>query len=537
MLGEVKRLNGSERQFGELSEPFSDRTAVRSTGVQNHSLQSGYLQTIFFQTLVLCFTARKGIGIKMNKFQKITAMLLAITSVMTVSSCGQKKEDEIATLTWCLPANDLRDKDAVVEEINKITVPEIGAKVNIQEYDFGTYTEKMRMKMASGDDTYDILFVGYLNNYHSAVDNGVLEPLSKLIDKSAPELKDAVPGYVWKDAVCEDDEVYAVPNAQIMATQYSFGIQKKLAEKYGWTKTEISSPEELEPFLKQIKENEPSIYPYRPNYGLNMWLTNYTAIAGGVAINEDTASDEVVFIRNTEEYQRGIDTLRDWFLKGYIRKDAASVSDDNTDFNQLRYAVYNSTWKPGQETLYPDYMYVKIGTPRIANGASLSTMNGINRLSKNKEKAIKLISLINTNKNLYNLMSLGIEGKHYTLDENGKYKPIDDSGYGISGWVIGNQFNALVAYNQDDDVWEQTNELNAKSKESKLRGFDFDPDPVKSENMAISGVSGEYTAMNNGTRDKSEYWDDMNARLKTAGEDKVLEEVQKQVNAFLAERN
>ena len=27
---------------------------------------------------------------------------------------------------------------------------------------------------------------------------------------------------------------------------------------------------------------------------------------------------------------------------------------------------------------------------------------------------------------------------------------------GIAGWVIGNQFNALVAYNQDEDVWEQT---------------------------------------------------------------------------------
>ena len=71
---------------------------------------------------------------------------------------------------------------------------------------------------------------------------------------------------------------------------------------------------------------------------------------------------------------------------------------------------YNSTWKPGQETLYPDYMYVKIGNPRIDNGASLSTMTGINYKSKNKDKAIKLISLVNTNKELYNLMSLGIKG-------------------------------------------------------------------------------------------------------------------------------
>lgn len=474
----------------------------------------------------------------MNNLKRVLSLSIAAAIMGTLCACGENKksEDDVVTLTWCLPSNDLSDKEAVIEEINKITVPEIGAKVAIQEYDYGTYTEKMRMKMASNDDTYDLMFVGYLNSYNDAVKNGVLAPLNELIDEYAPELRDAIDDYVWTDAVREDGEIYAVPNTQIMAMQYSFGILKTLAEKYNWTKTEIESPEELEEFLAAVKENEPDIYPYRPNYGITMWTYMYTGLAGGTAISENDDSKDVVFLRNIKEYQQGVDTLRDWYNKGYIRKDVASVGDDNTDFNALRYAVYNSTWKPGQETLYPDYMYVKIGNPLIKNGASLSTMTGINYKSKNKDKAIKLISLVNTNKELFNLMSLGIKDKHYTIDETGKYKAVEDCGYGIAGWVIGNQFNALVAYNQDEDVWEQTKKLNLEAKNSKIRGFIYDDSKVKAELSSISAVSGEYGASGNGSMDKSEYWDKMETRLKSVGEDKVLVDVQSQIDAFFAEK-
>lgn len=471
----------------------------------------------------------------MKKLNKIISALLAATLTAGLCACNKDNKDDVDTLVWCLPANDLSDKEAVIEEINKITIPEIGAKVEIQEYDYGTYTEKIRMKQAAGDDEFDIMFVGYLNNYIQAIQNGTLEPLNELIDEYAPELWDTIPEYAWADANY-DGMYYAVPNTQIMATQYAFGIQKTLAEKYGWTKTEIEKPEELEEFLQKVKENEPLIYPYRPNYGLVMWTTKYANLGCGTVINQLSDSNEVVFLRNTPEYIQGRDTLRDWFNKGYIRRDVASVGDDNSDFNSLRYAVYNSTWKPGQETQYPDYMYVKIGTPIINGGAALSTMNGINYLSKNKEKAIKLIALINTNPELYNLMALGIKDKHYTLDEAGKYTPIEGSGYGIAHWAIGNQFNALIAYNQDDDVWEQTEKLNAESKKSKLMGYVYNGEDTSLEASAISAIMGEYECVNNGSRDKADYWDIMNERLEKAGEDRALKAIQDDINSFFSEK-
>ena len=467
----------------------------------------------------------------MKKFNKIISAFMTVILFAGISGCGEKSED-VDTLVWYIPSSELTDKAAVMEEINKITVPAIGAKVQFETIDFSSYGEKMRMKMASGDDSYDIMFVGYLSSYTEAVKNEVLEPLTDLINEYAPELKESIDEYIWEGAEY-DGEIYAVPNVQIEATQYCYGIQTSLAEKYGWTKEEIESPEEIEEFLAKIAEGEPDIYPYRTNYGITMWTApNYEDIAGGVAIPVNKDSKEAVILMETPEYQQGIKTLRDWYEKGYIRNDVASVGDDSTDFNANRYAVNSFTWKPGMGLQYPDYTFVKIGEPMLKNGSIQATMTGINYKSKNKEKAIQLIALMNTNKELYNLASIGIEGKHYTLNEDGKYSAIKDSGYGISAWVIGNQFNALINENQDATVWEETKKMNDESAKSPILGFRFDDSNIKTELSSISAISGEYSALSNGSRDYTEFWDEMISRYNSVGLQKVKDEVQKQLDNF-----
>ncbi len=470
------------------------------------------------------------------KIKKIISMVMCIAMAAGLASCGNENSGSVDTLTWYLPSDTLTDKAAVEEEINRITEPKIGAKVNIETIDMGAYGEKMKMKMASGDADYDLMFVGYLNSYKDAVKNEVLEPLTELIDKNAPELWDAVEDYIWEDAKYED-EIYAVPNTQIEAVQYAYGVQKSLAEKYGLDKDQIESPEELEDFLAKVKEGEPDIYPYRTNYGMTMWIgPKYESIAGGFVVPIEGDASKAVMNYDTPEYQQGVKTLRDWFNKGYIRKDVASATDDDTDFKAKRYAVFSLTWKPGVESIYPDYTFVKVGKPFMSNGGTQATMIGINYKSKNKDKAIKLISLMNTDKELYNLVSLGIKDKHYTVNADGKYSAIKDSGYGIQGWMVGNQFNQLIQENQDDDVWEVTKAFNDSAQKSQLSGFWFDDTNVKAQISAIAAIGGEYGALNNGSRDSAEFWDDMKARYESAGLGQIKDEVQKQLDEFFANK-
>lgn len=470
------------------------------------------------------------------KIKKVISLAMCFAMAAGLCSCGEGNSDKTDTLTWYVPSNELTDKAAVIEEINKITEQKIGAKVDIQTIDAGAYGEKMRMKMASGEADYDLAFVGYLLPYQTAVKNEVLEPLTKLIDENAPELWDAVDDYIWDDAKY-NGEIYAVPNTQIEAVQFAYGIQKSLAEKYGWTKEKIEKPEELEDFLAKVKAGESDIYPYRTNYGTEMWTAPYyEGIASFAVVPTDKDSNETVLAYDTPEWQSGIKTLRSWFEKGYIRKDVASATDDDTDFKAKRYATFSVTWKPGIESIYPDYTFVKVGEPFMKNGGTQATMTAINFKSKNKEKAIKLISLMNTDKELYNLMSLGIKDKHYTVGEDGKYTEIKDSGYAIDGWKIGNQFNQLIHENQSDDVWEQTKKFNDEANKSRLLGFWFDDSNIKAQISAIASISGEYGALSNGSRDSSEFLDEMINRYKDAGIEEIKAEADKQLGEFFSKK-
>ena len=143
---------------------------------------------------------------------------------------------------------------------------------------------------------------------------------------------------------------------------------------------------------------------------------------------------------------------------------------------------------------------------------------------------MEFIQLINTNEELYNLISFGIEGKHYTKNDDGKISIIENSGYSPNAaWKFGNQFKAYITEGQEDDVWEETERVNNESLKSPLLGFVFDNSSVKSEISQISTVAGEYSVLDKGADDPAKYLDEYSKKMDAAGQRKVLEEMQKQV--------
>lgn len=478
-------------------------------------------------------------------FLKRIAVIGLAGVMLFAAGCTPSQETaggEVPTLSWLVPGDSQLDMAAVMEEANKIIEPAIGAKLDLQLIDAGSFSEKMTMHMAA-QYAYDLCFTGYVNKYRNAVDNGSLEPLTPLIDEYAPELWDLIPEYCWQDSRV-DGEVYAVPNVQVEFYQYCIWIQKDLAEQYGFDYESVTTPNEIEPFLKTIKENEPDLYPFKPNGILLWWKPFYEEVFTRtmMVVDADGTSDEVLLLRDTDEFKLGVATLRDWYLKGYIRKDISSMSSDSGEANQNKYAAIAGQWKPGQETdLFnqrkKEYYPIMIGEPYMINGNVNQTMVGIGNNSKNKEKAVQLIALMNSNKELYNLISYGIEGKHYDLSDEGKVVKIPKSGYNPSAaWKFGNQFNALLTDGQQDDVWEVTERMNDEAKKSPLLGFGLDTNPITNETAQMTAILDEYESMNQGSRDYEEFKDTMASRLKSAGEDKVLAEIQKQVSEFMAER-
>lgn len=470
--------------------------------------------------------------------KRILALMLCLVIALSFAGCNKKEKDDVPTLTWYVHADAQSDVASVMEEVNKITVPAIGAKVDIKFIEQAAYEEKMQMMMAAKTE-FDLCFTGYVNQYKNAVKRGGLLQIDELLEKN-PKLKELIPDYMWESTKFEGG-IYAVPNMQIMTRQWNMYTFKELADKYGLDKMEINNLADVEPYLEKIAKNEPRYYPFRANVGTTFYDTEY---------NEELIQSQVYAFYDDEGNIADIDykgykdvnliaakRLHDWFKKGYIRADAASATDDMQDFNSGKYAVWVEKYKPG----ILDEMKIKYGkevvTRQVSENIFFSgapdAMTAISATSKHPEKAMELLTLVNTDKKLYNLICYGIEGKHYNLDENGRVVYVENSGYAPKAcWKFGNQFNALLIPGQPEDVWEQTQKMNDEAIKSPLIGFIFDTDPVKNEISNVATIVKEYQIIAVGAEDPEKYYDEMIERLKGAGIDKIVTEVRSQYDKW-----
>ncbi len=468
--------------------------------------------------------------------KRLTAILLALGLAVGAAACGDKKAGEnekIPTLTWYVPGDKQSDIASVMEKVNEITVPAIGAKLNLEFIDTSAYEQRMKMNMAAGAE-YDLCFTGWINKYADAVKNGGLLEITELLDKT-PELKKSLPQYAW-DAATVNGKIYGVPNLQTFALPEGIVVLKEVADKYDFDFSKVRYLEDIEPFLAMVKEGEPDKFPFRCNWGIGMFVSRqYENISSDVVIDRDGKNTEVYFGSDSEIYKKGMETYKRWFEQGYIRPDMAGLSDDTIDYKAGKYVVSCEGWKPGVESdvkndIGKEVISVVLNTPYMLKDGGVRTMISIGNNCKYPEKALKFIELINTDKELYNLVGFGIEGKHYKLNEDGKVTYIENGGYTPKmQWKFGNQFNALLLEGQEDDVWEKTMELNDEAVKSPLMGFTLDTDPIRSEISQISAVEKNYTIW----QYSEELWAERARKLDQAGRQKVKEEIQRQVDEFL----
>lgn len=476
--------------------------------------------------------------------RKLALILACVLMVGAFASCGGKEADNsgVPTLTWYLPGTKPADVDLVEEEINKIIEPEIGAKLEFVYIDSGAYDEKLNMMMASKTN-FDLCFSGWTNKY----DRGVsLEGFLKLNDylEDAPDLKKAIPDYAWESVNVGDGDIYAVPNLQIYAMWQALYITKAYADKYDLDADSIKSVEDLEPFLKQIRDNEPDVYPYSPN--LYPWngVGSMTVIAGNgeIRVNNEDESCRVYKSYETEEYKKGVEVLRDYYNKGYIRKDIASASNDSTSAKQT--VVTLGAYKPGAEadialTTRGEVIAIPLGEPCVTREMAVQTLTAVSATSKNPEKAVKLLEMVNTNNEVFRLIVHGIEGNHYEVLESGHIKILNQDGYNNhnKGFMFGNQFNSLVVEGKDIDVWEQMADVNERAVKSPLLGFGFDSTNVTNEVANVSAVISEFGGLNNGTVDPASTLRSYKKKLEEAGIDNIVKEAQKQIDEYLKTKN
>lgn len=485
--------------------------------------------------------------------KRLSAILLAAVLAFGAAGCTDKADKQgdgsgdVPTLTWYVPGDPQNDIAEINAAASKITREKIGADIELKFIDTGAYKERMSMNMASSTE-FDLCFIGYLYPYSDAVDMGGLLEIGDLLEKYAPELLKSMPSYFLEAATTENG-IYAVPNQQITGFGTGVYIRKDLAEKYNVDTSKINNFEDLEPFAQLIKDNEPELVPsvkltsasFIEKDGMDSKITSMAI--SSPTVWWDVEKEKAIPLYEMPGIKESVKKVNEWYKKGYIRQDVAINSDSGLGDSYSRagrYAIVTETNKPGVLSdikTMTGYEYVEAFTtpPVMAYNSPLSTTIAVSRTSKHPEEAVKFINLVNTDKELYNIFCFGIEGKHYTCENNRVYQK-ENSGYAPSAdWKFGNQFNAMLKEGQNDDDWEKTVELNNMAVKAPFMGIFFNTEDILTELAQISKVNEQYVTalMDTGVQDPDTYWDEYISAMKKAGIDKVIDHYQTQINDFM----
>ena len=170
--------------------------------------------------------------------------------------------------------------------------------------------------------------------------------------------------------------------------------------------------------------------------------------------------------------------------------------------------------------------------------------NAITVSCKYPEKAMQALELINTDPFVATAIRFGLEGTHWTLNEDGTLNTDGtlNANNDNNFYWYGAQFGAIVyskvpASKGTAQFMEKLAAANAKAKAGNM-GFIFDPSPVQNEVAACSAKIDEYnTNLKFGKHETMEQVDAalaaFSAALDEAGIAKVVAECQRQLDAFL----
>lgn len=185
-----------------------------------------------------------------------------------------------------------------------------------------------------------------------------------------------------------------------------------------------------------------------------------------------------------------------------------------------------------------DFSRIRISEPILSTGGATSTLNAISQSSDSPEAAMRLLGLVNSNPQVFNLLANGIEGKHYEKLDGDLMRPIPDSGYAPNiDWVFGNQFQAYIREGVNPDVWEETIAINEAAIPTNTLGFVFDPEEVSVQISNVNSVVAEYAAvLQTGSVDVDSTYATFLGRLEQAGADAIVAEVQRQLDLWDASK-
>ena len=507
------------------------------------------------------------------------------SSTQTESSEEGEQELEPVTIQlWIGGPGKQKDCDKVWEAFNEELQEYVpNTTVEITCMTTAEYKEKYPQMLAS-EEAVDLTWIAsWVTGSNQLIQDGNLMALDELVDQYGQGIKAELGDDILDmHRYPADNKLYYLISWQgLYSNVRAFKIPTELAQLAGDTWLEdtqkvvtkwwndYSSTDDLQAVFDQLdiyfaalKEND-RLYSGLTQATFGAWLypnrlsSESSLQMYNVGVPHMDNSFTVIDTIQSDYYRVYAQNMADFYKKGYIRSDIASLEKNTLSFikggeytpNTSVIDVHNALTDNTAE-MYSATAGVDISLIQIENEGYLSrgdaTAMAIPYCADEPERAMMVLNALYTEPELYQLLIYGFEGEHYTDNGDGTIttdygaQGTSDSSYGLWKWTVGTCKNSLVTQADVAGYYEELQEKEKDAIISSFVNFTFDDSNVTDVIASLKAIDGEYKSMiDNGYM--GDEWeatlDKWIAERKAAGVDRLIAELQNQINAYVEENH
>ena len=352
------------------------------------------------------------------------------------------------------------------------------AETTPEETIYNADTGLLELKYPDADpNVVDIFYLSGYDRYVQYIENEWVARVDDELTSGSKKLKDYISN-VFMDSMKIDGATYAIPNNRTIGSYTYMLINKELLAKYYYDISTMTSLNECSEFLADIARFEPDVVPIdgAPDlYNVLYWDIDPETL--------EISTDTFNIIGTTYAASSSLGTQIQFTSLFASRKAYRDQLLSNMKYQELGYfkskvpadakcAVKIVSGGAELEKQYAeDYHMVVLETPRANSDILYGSMFAVGGYSNQVTRAMEIITYINTNAELRNLIQYGIENVNYTLTEAGQVEYTSGNGYWMDINKTGNSFIAYTVAGTDADLWKYGMKQNNDATVDLILGF------------------------------------------------------------------
>lgn len=435
--------------------------------------------------------------------------------------------------------------EQISKALDEYVSPLIGGHVQLEFIELENY-DQIFSKYDVSDRMPDVFFVPSAEHLQTFQEHGRVLPIGNLLETYGQGILKEMGEEMLQPQII-DDEIYAVPCIHDLPTCNGFEYRVSIAEKYGLHMEEVKTFDDLTAVFQTLSEKAPDIIPCSDLY-FQIWDPLSDSL--GVLMDYG-AFVQVTNLYASDFYKKYYEYVYQWREKGYLLSEDIGLLSGNRYVNSPEIFGKFTGFHPGLTYVDSAEAGEEIGCVQLTPSFLCSTNTGMMRSNSfavssscsYPDIAMKFLNLMYTDPNVMNLLTYGIEGKHYQVidEEKGIISFADGADSDTSdyaqfrGYFWGNQFLTYVWESYPPDLWEQIKAFNQEAPHSVAYGFQYNVEPVQEETYACTQIVNFYEPLlEAGVGDLEELLEQFLEELEKAGIDSIIKEKQKQLDEFLA---